>query len=374
MTAPMPADAIQDRPYSMLVEPLQLIKHFLAHPPMNFETTLTPSGTPVFFTRFDLLTTADKSLKRLLARLPLYQVWRHWLRPRSMFAGTTVSEYVPLPDNCSPSVLVDELLRGLLRDGPREHSFVIIKDIPHASPLLDEGSNAFAQAFEDECRAAGFTLVEGQALAWVPIDFLSAHEFVARLSSGRRRDIRRKLRRRAELAIEVLPTGAPQFGSAQMRAQLYRLYRNVYEQSDVHFDLLTPAFFDAVFQDPTSGGRIFLYRHNGRLIGHNVCFVIGDTLIDKYIGFEYPTARHYNLYVVSWMLNLDYAASHGLKRYIAGWTDPQIKAYLGANFTFTRHAVYPRNRLIRALLTHFRRRFESDRAWFDRNIHETDGS
>ena len=374
MIGTMPAGPLQEWRYLTLVEPLQVVKHFLAHPPMNFETALTLSGTPVFFTEFDLLTTADESLKRLLARLPLYRHWRRWLRPKSMFAGTTVSEYVPLPDNRSPGVLVDELLRGLLRDGRREYSFLIVKDIPQASPLLDEASNAFAEAFADECRAAGFTLVAGQALAGVPIDFSSAGEFVARLSRGRRRDIRRKLRPRAGLAIEIIPAGASVFADAELRADMYRLYRNVYQQSDVHFDLLTPAFFDAVLQDPTSGGRIFLYRHGDRMIGHNVCFVVGDTLVDKYIGFEYPAARDFNLYVVSWMLNLDFAASQGLKRYVAGWTDPEIKAHLGAHFTFTRHAVYPLNRLLRSLLKMFRRRFESDRAWFDRRFHETDRS
>jgi len=374
MIATPPAGAFQEWRYLTLVEPLQVVKHFLAHPPMNFETALTVSGTPVFFTEFDLLITADESLKRLLARLPLYRHWRRWLRPKSMFAGTTVSEYVPLAENRLPGVLVAELLQGLLRYRRHGCSFLIVKDIPQASPLLDEAGNAFADAFADECRAAGFTLVDGQALAWVPIDFSCAREFVARLSRGRRRDIRRKLRRGAALAIEVIPTGAGAFADARLRAEMYRLYRNVYEQSDVHFDLLTPAFFDAVLQDPTSGGRIVLYRHGGRLIGHNVCFVIGDTLVDKYIGFEYPTARYFNLYVVSWMLNLDYAASQGLRRYVAGWTDPEIKAHLGARFTFTRHAVYPLNRVLSSLLKMFRRRFESDRAWFDRSFHETDRS
>jgi len=53
---------------------------------------------------------------------------------------------------------------------------------------------------------------------------------------------------------------------------------------------------------------------------------------------------------------------HGLRHYIAGWTDPEIKRYLGAKFTFTRHAVYVRNPLLRAILRRFSSAFESDRA------------
>jgi hypothetical protein len=65
------------------------------------------------------------------------------------------------------------------------------------------------------------------------------------------------------------------------------------------------------------------------------------------------------------MHNLEYALQHELCCYVAGWTDPGIKAYLGARFTFTRHAVRPRSRLLRAALRRLSGRFESDRAWAD---------
>lgn len=99
------------------------------------------------------------------------------------------------------------------------------------------------------------------------------------------------------------------------------------------------------------------------MIGWNLCFVVGEALVDKYVGFAYPAAREHNLYFVSWMHNLEYARQHELCCYVAGWTDPQIKAYLGARFTFTRHAVRPRNRVLRAILRRLSGHFESDRAW-----------
>ena len=82
-----------------------------------------------------------------------------------------------------------------------------------------------------------------------------------------------------------------------------------------------------------------------------------------YVGFAYPQSRDYNLYCVSWFHNLAYALQHGLKYYVAGWTDPEIKRHLGASFTFTRHAVYVRNVWLRRLLSHFRYYFEADSQW-----------
>ena len=63
------------------------------------------------------------------------------------------------------------------------------------------------------------------------------------------------------------------------------------------------------------------------------------------------------------MENLAYALERGLSHYVAGWTDPQVKRQLGARFTFTRHAVYIRHPLLRALGRRMAGRFESDRAW-----------
>ena len=341
-----------------LLEPARLVDHFRAHPPLGFRCVDLPSGTPAFIARFDLLTTADPPLRRRIAALPLQRWWGRLLRPRTGFVGTTVSEYALFPPGVDAATLAAEW-KAL----GRRHPFAIVKDIPQDSPLLDAASNAQARAIAAACERAGFVLVEGQALAWVPIDFASEEDYLARLSAARRKDIRRKLRSRAALEIEEVPTGDPRFGDPAVRTAFHDLYLAVYRQSEIHFDQLSREFFDAVLQDGALGGIVFVYRHGGRMIGWNLCFVAGAVLVDKYIGFEYPAAREHNLYFVSWMHNLAWARRHELDACIAGWTDPEIKACLGARFTFTRHAVRPRSFVLRSLLRRIAHRFESDRAW-----------
>jgi hypothetical protein len=48
---------------------------------------------------------------------------------------------------------------------------------------------------------------------------------------------------------------------------------------------------------------------------------------------------------------------------VAGWTDPQVKSYLGASFTLTRHAIWLRNPLLRAAARKLGHLFESDSQW-----------
>ena len=349
------------------LEPAALVEAFVAHPPENFSSGTTRQGVPWFEAPLDLLTTVDAPLQRRVRSLALYRWLGPWTRWRTLFVGATVSEYLPLPRSIGVAALLQDLLEGELGQRRRDHRLLIVKDIPIDSPLLDDSDNAHAHLLVDRLRHAGFILLQGQALAWLPIEFASEEAYLAGLSYPRRKSIRRKLRSRALLDIRMLGTGDPWLADAGVRADLYALYRAVYQQSDVHFDLLTAAFFDAVLQDESSQGCLFVYRENGRLVGWNLCFEWGDTLVDKYIGLDYARSRELNLYVVSWMENLEYARKRGLKRFVAGWTDPQIKAELGARFTFTLHAIYPRNRLVRGLLKMFASLFEGDRHWHERH-------
>lgn len=349
--------------YLNLLEPEALVRQFLAHPPEAFEAFVSPEGVPAFAARFDLLTTADDALRRRIAALPLYRHWCGLLRPRTCFVGTTVTEYALFPPDLAPAVLVSALKKHYADDYP----FLIIKDLPHASPLLDAASNAHASEVAAACEAAGFALLEGQALAYVPIDFGSVEDHISRQSSGRRKDIRRKLRASKAFAIECVevPFGSDCFRSREVLDEYYALYLNVFRQSEIHFDLLSAEFFRELLQDASAGGIVFEYRHGGRLVGYNLCFLTADMLIDKYVGFRYPEARELNLYFVHWFHNLAYALEHGLKHYVAGWTDPEIKAYLGARLAFTRHAVYVRNGVLRVLLRRLTGYFERDRVWHE---------
>lgn len=336
-----------------LIEPLGLVGHFQEHPPEGFCALELCNGIPAFSASFDLLTTVNQSIRRVVDALPLARTWRRLLHARTCFIGTTVSEYALFPQQAAAEDVAQCIMASVAKDYP----FVIIKDLPGDSVLVGEPAYDWSQRLAEACRALGFVMLEGQALAYVPIDFASTEEFLARRSHARRKNLRRKLRSASRLRVEEVPTGNV---LEPMMARLYELYLNVYRQSEIHFDLLTELFFRAMFLDEDTGGIVFLHYEDTELIGFNLCFRSDDMLIDKYIGFAYPQARNHNLYTVSWFHNLQYALTHGLRYYVAGWTDPDIKRELGAQFTFTKHLVYVRNPFLRALLARSKHMFESD--------------
>lgn len=350
--------------YGNQLEPASLVRHFTAHPPEGFGLLRVggpAAEAPAFDARFNLLTSAHDALRRRVQALPLYRRWARLLQPRTAFVGATVSEYVLLPQAADVQSLP---ARWRVAWG-RRYPLLIVKDIPQQSPLLSERENAFADALAEACKAQGYILLEGQALAYVRVDFSDIAGYFAGLSAGRRKNLRRKLRSLDGLAVRRVATGSAAFDDDRVIDAYYTLYLAVYAQSEVHFDRLTRAFLAAVLRDAGSGGTAFEYRRaddaDGPLIGWNLCFEFGGKLVDKYIGLAYPAARENNLYFVSWIVNLGFAIERGLSHYVAGWTDPQVKAQLGAQFTFTRHAVYIRNPLLRALGRRLAGWFEGDR-------------
>ncbi len=350
---PPPAHATT---FISLLEPESLVDAFLAHPPQGFSCQRAPSGMPTFVAPFDLLTTAEKDVRVRIQRLPLYRWWGRLLQWKTRFAGCTITEYAPLPRQVTPQELAQELHRVYRR----EQRLLIVKDIAEQSPLLSAGDNAYAQAFAQALQERGFVLLEGMALAWVPVDYASSADYISRLSAARRADMRRKLKARAGLEIEEVPTGDQRFDDAATVGQIYALYLHVYAQSEVHFDLLSEALFAALLRDRDSGGVLFTFRHAGELIGWKLCFVHGGMLLDKYVGFAYPQAREHNLYFVSWFHCLDVARERGLTHFVASTTDTRVKRYLGATLTRTRNAVYVRNWLFRALLRRLAHHFENE--------------
>lgn len=351
------------QPLRNALEPAALPLHFAAQPPTGFRF-VHDSPAPAFIAPFNLLTTADDAFKARIQAWPGYRWWSNWLTLRTAFVGTTVSEYALLPETLDPAQLARQVRQQL----GRRHTLTIIKDLPCQSPLLSADDNRYADRLAQACQAEGFIVMDGQALAYLPLDMANSDAYLQSLAKDARRYIKRRLRDRAQIEVRRQATG-PAYACDQIVDRYYALYAAVYAQSDIHFDHLTRDFFAAVLRDATMPGIVFEYHHRatGEFLGWNLCFEENGRLVDKYIGLSYPAAREAGLYFVSWMENLEYALERGLSHYVAGWTDPAVKALLGARFTPTRHAVYIRQPLLRALARRLSHHFVKDSEWIPAN-------
>ena len=159
--------------HANLLEPEALVELFLRPPPQGFAAA-SEADLPVFGTDFDLLTTLEPAILAKIRRLPLFGLWSRLLRFPARFAGTTATEYAPLPKGLEPGALLD----GFRERCAAGQSLLIVKDVPEVSPLLGAGDNEAAMRLARIAPDKGFIVVEGQALAYVPIDFSSTDEYL----------------------------------------------------------------------------------------------------------------------------------------------------------------------------------------------------
>jgi hypothetical protein len=244
------------RPGSL--EPESLLRHFIAHPPAGFHVECAAHGVPVFATDYDILTTASPTLQTRVRGLPGSALWSRALRLSARFAGTTVSEYFPLPVATRPADLVATLKA---RHG-QQSQLLVLKDIPWHSPLLDAHATHWRWNFPSRLQAP--VSKNGQAPAYVPVDFPSVDGFCNAspvLIAGIRASCDP-----AAVDVSVVTTGSSIFSDADFRGDLC-VVPHVYQQSTIHFDLLS-RILQAILKDADSGGILFC-TDGPELIGWN---------------------------------------------------------------------------------------------------------
>ena len=337
------------------LEPTELIESFHENPPEDFisiKIDVDGNDLHAFSMKFRILTTVNKRVKNILKYVEFLIP-----KPKLLFVGTTVSEYSIYPKG----VDAKNVCNAILKKFSEIKSFVlVVKDIAMESPILDMEDNLFTNELINSLKEKNFEIIYGEALAFIHIDFKSIDEFINRFSKSRKKTFKRKLRSMSDLTIDQIHTGDEFFDEENIQ-HFYDLYLNVYNGSSIHFDKLTLSFFRSVLQSSNSGGVVFVYKHNDKIIGYTINFKTGNYFNYKYIGQVYPDSRNFNLYYVSWFYHLDYCIKNNIKVYIAGWTDPEIKSFLGSEFTFTFHAIYISNPIIRFIFKKMKFIFESDK-------------
>lgn len=186
----------------------------------------------------------------------------------------------------------------------------------------------------------GYTRTPGMPGAVLDIDFPDLEGYLARLSAGTRKDMRRKLKARADLRIET------RRDIAGLEGRVMELYRQTRARSDLQFEELTERYFTGVLRDMGDRACCVLYWAGGDLLGANLLLRDGEALLDKFFCMETARGQAHNLYFVSWFTNVQLCLDAGLRRYEAGQAGYVTKLRLGARLV--PHGMYFRHR--RALI------------------------
>jgi predicted N-acyltransferase len=131
------------------------------------------------------------------------------------------------------------------------------------------------------------------------------------LSKATRKDLRRKFRDTENVGItmEVLTD------ISNVVDELYPLYLQVFERSDLHFEKLTKEYLCRLGTEMPDKARFFVWRQNGKAIAFSVCLVNGDEIHDEYVGLDYSVALDLHLYFMTLRDVLEWSMRNGYKWY-----------------------------------------------------------
>lgn len=142
--------------------------------------------------------------------------------------------------------------------------------------------------------------------------YKSFDDYLAKaIKSKRRTEFRRKFKaaeQSAPIDLEIVTDVSP------IVDEIYPLYLQVFDKSELHFEKLTKEFFCEIGRRMPDKTRFFVWRQNGKIIAFSLCLLEDNTFYGEYLGLDYSIALDLHLYfyvmrdMVSWAIANGYTA------------------------------------------------------------------
>jgi predicted N-acyltransferase len=294
------------------------------------------AAMPMFLCDYALDTTLEDSVVRRAVR-----------RIRSRFRSFLTLRLACLGSPCTENGIV-----GFRYDVPldqREDIFSLLlltfEQTAAAEKCQLMGLKDIAQPTADELLRplSAYAGIGGLPTAWLNVDFPTIDAYLARLSAGTRKDMKRKLRSASRVRIET----RSDFGD--LMPQVMALYHDTRNRSEWQFEELTSAYFAGTISNMAGRALCNFYFVDETLMAVNLLIHDQNTLIDKFFCMN-ENGRAYNLYFLSWFNNLRFCLDNGIARYQSGQAYYENKVRLGSQLTGNTMYFRHRNRLVQALL------------------------
>jgi predicted N-acyltransferase len=259
----------------------------------------------MFFLDQDLLQGAGPRVraffKRLRKVMPRLAVWR------TLMVGCAAGEgHLGLGEDDADQAAMCTLLHRVLKQyARRSHAkMVVLKEFPaEYRPALEK----FA--------ANGYVRIPSFPMVRLAIDYADFEAFAEKvIGKATRKDLRRKFKKTAPDSENPVSMEVVEDITAVVE-EIYPLYLQVYERSEMRFEKLTKEYMCRLGQEMPETVRFFIWRLRGKAVAMSLCMLQGDRIYDEYLGLDYELALDLNLYFVTLRDVLDWSMKQGLKWY-----------------------------------------------------------
>jgi predicted N-acyltransferase len=262
----------------------------------------TRAVQPFFLLDQDLLTGLGQRWLNLAGRVR--RIWPGFLRMRTLMVGCAAGEG-HLHANSSASQRRDaEILATHIVPAARRQraSLIVMKEFP---ARYRDALSCFLPR--------GFTRIPSMPMTRLDLTgYQSFDDYLAKaIKSKRRTEFRRKFKaaeQSAPIDLEIISD------VTAIVDEIYPLYLQVFDKSELHFEKLTKEFFCEIGRRVPDKTRFFVWRQNGKIIAFSLCLLEGNTFYGEYLGLDYSIALDLHLYfyvmrdMISWAIANGYTA------------------------------------------------------------------
>jgi hypothetical protein len=233
---------------------------------------------------------AERNYWILLVR----RFYPRFLKLRALMVGCSAGEaHLAATETLPVDIVAETLSRGIVKQARALNAqLIVLKEFPSRYRKV---LHCFVQS--------GFARAPSMPMTMLGIEYDSFDAYMAKaLKSSTRRKLRKKLAATAGVSdISMSVTD----DAASFVDEIYPLYLQVFERSNMQFEKLTKAFFRELGQRMSDKVRFFAWRRGNVLVAFSLCMVQGDSLHAEYVGFDYAVALDLHLYhcVVRDMIN-----------------------------------------------------------------------
>lgn len=278
------------------------------------ETGAACAVQPYFILDFDLMEGTGQGIKSMIGIIR--RLWPRFMLSRTLMPGCVAGAGQLDGEEHVQASCAQQLAKALI-ERARFHKADLI--------VLKEFSAKHRRALQ--CiRQYGFTRLPSLPMVSLNIEYASFNEYMTRaLSRATRKDLRRKFKaagRATPIEMSVVNDVSP------FVDEVYPLYLQVYERSNLHFEKLTREYLCELGRRMPDKTRFFIWRQNGRAIAFSICMVQGDTIYDEYIGLDYSLALKLHLYHYTFRDIFTWAIANGYKWYRSSGNSYDPKLHL----------------------------------------------
>jgi hypothetical protein len=296
---------------------------------------------PFFILDQDLLVGATPRVGSLIKAIR--SIWPRFMRLRVLMVGCAAGEgHLDNADAMPPDCQSQLLASAIVPEASKlKVSLIVLKEFParYRSTL---------QCFLRH----GFARVPSLPMTKLNIDYASFADYMNKaLNSATRTKLRRKFRAAAQAApieMRVVQDITPAV------SEIYPLYLQVYERSQLHFEKLSKEYFCKLGRMMPDKVRFFVWRQNGRMVAFTLCMIDGDEIYAEYIGLDYSVALDLHLYHYAVRDLITWSIANGYKWFRSSALNYDPKLHLRHRLDpvdlYVRHISRIKNPLLKLIL------------------------